>query len=66
MEGQAITGIKNLSGNVYHLPAADLDVSRLAKCGSSIDGRFLAVRFEGLTDANICKHCAMKAWKEGA
>jgi len=66
MEDQPITGIKNITGSVYHLPAADLDVSRLSKCGISIDGRFLAIRFEGLNDVNICKHCAMKAIREGA
>lgn len=68
MEGQPITGIKTMTGRVFHLPNTIWKEvpSFWSKCNTNLEGRIIAQRFDTLTDPNICKHCAMKAWQEYA
>jgi len=68
MEGQAINGIKTMSGSVYHLLNETYKTDMLrTKCNYTFTAtRVMAQRFESIEDPNICKHCAMKAWQECA
>jgi len=65
MEGQAINGIKTMTGSAFHLLNETYKTEVLrTKCNTIIQGRAIAQRFESIEDPNICKHCAMKAWQE--
>lgn len=66
VEGKPIIGIKNLSGEVYHIPAPDVDTSNLTLCNTEIASKVLALRFEDINNPNICRHCAMQAIRRGA
>jgi len=66
MEGQPIIGIKNVSGEVYHIPAPNVDESNLTLCNTPIAAKTLALRFDDLHNPNLCKHCSMQAIRMGA
>lgn len=66
LDGAPIIGIRNLAGSVYHIPAPDVDESKLTLCNQTIGTKLLALRFEDIHNPNLCKHCAMQAIRRGA